>query len=1031
MTRTICVAKVQDTVLWKELSNRNTEAGKHLAPNVLALCTEAADRMKAMAAYAPQYTLHDESHLLRTAELMGLLLGDEVRKLNEIELALLILSAFFHDQGMLPTESDFSLLRNSDEFKLFQDNWRVDHPNYAETSRQLADPTIAIERKEQLGAQIGELDTAMLTDFLRRGHGKRSSEYVLSRHQGDKRIEVQGVNLSLLIARLCEGHTLPADDVNPSRGFRYDELIGTYCVNMPFLATVLRLADILDFDRDRTPEVLFKSIHFTSPVSLFEWEKHRAVDGWTISEELIRFSVKCKHPAYQAATLTYMDWIDQELEAAHSICRRQPRDISGYQLRLPTHVDRSRIEPDGDSYRYHDLEFSLSRDEIIRLLMTDKLYGGEHLCIRELLQNSLDALRYRQALFADSDTQWSKGKVEFRHFVDDHGYEVVECRDNGVGMDEGIIRRFLVKVGRSFYRSPEFERERTRLRASGNDFDPCSRFGIGFMSCFMLGDRITIETRKDYGHGRQWGEPLVVEIQGLSGLLVVRKGSDQQPIGTTVRISSRKKPSFVDKWTDKVKLITVLRGYALATEFPIIGKCEVREIEDIVTIPVTLEKTPTMLESADIKAALTFEQDLSEVSRHLRGFIRDSVLIDDYGLPCLDNREAEWIADTAGPQRNWILRSRTGTSRSERNNHGYVSVCVDGILVGGEPGRHSDRDKVRYRLGSQNSGIYCESPALIDARGDLKPEITPGRTPPERNFSEKLPGWRRLDNYFNIGEGMLWKQLAVYHSKGLPAQTFWQLSVIYSIPVDWIPPSTLWETLSVSLIDADGEVVWRPVRELGELMMCDDEEEVFALRNRQGASVGPHPSLKDWETKGEQHPSLTWRMRSSVLLMSALDVRDDQVVVSPTVQPDPGLPLGEYKRRGDHVGVTAFFLNYVGSATNAIAVETPFPTANRNHPLVALAQQSANVNEPTDLQRFALGFVPCISESVSSKKGTPSLDSVSYWQKRVGHLYFAVQWGQYDQSLKPPYQIWTSAKGWFSFGEADFVRWRDADVRMD
>ena len=78
------------------------------------------------------------------------------------------------------------------------------------------------------------------------------------------------------------------------------------------------------------------------------------------------------------------------------------------------------------------------------------------------------------------------------------------------------------------------------------------------MSCFMLGDRITIETRKDYGHGRQWGEPLVVEIQGLSGLLVVRKGGDGQPIGTTVKIVSRKKPSFIDNWTDKVKLTPVL-----------------------------------------------------------------------------------------------------------------------------------------------------------------------------------------------------------------------------------------------------------------------------------------------------------------------------------------------------------------------------------------------------------------------------------------------------------------------------------------
>ncbi|WP_153114990.1 HD domain-containing protein [Rhodocyclus tenuis] len=1027
MTRTICVTRVEETNLWKELSNRDSETAKHLATNVVAVCAEAADRMKAMAGYAPQYTLHDERHLLRTTELMSLVLGDEAKKLNEIELALLILSAFFHDQGMLPSDSDLLKLRDSEEFKLFQDNWRVDHPNFAETSRQLADSTVAIGRRELLGAQIAELDTAMLTDFLRQGHGKRSSEYVLSRYKDDKRIEAQGTNLSPLIGLLCEAHTLPADDLIPTRGFRYDEQVGTYRINMPFLAAVLRLADILDFDRERTPEVLFKSIHFTSPVSLFEWEKHRAVDGWVISKELIRFSVKCEHPAYQAAALTYMGWIDQELEAAHSICRLQPRDIDGYQLRLPTHVDRSRIEPDGDSYRYHNLEFSLSRDEIIRLLMTDKLYGGEHLCIRELLQNSLDALRYRQALFADSGIQWSKGEVEFRHFVDNDGYEVVECRDNGTGMDEGIIRRFLVKVGRSFYRSPEFERERTRWRATGSDFDPCSRFGIGFMSCFMLGDRITIETRKDYGHGREWGDPLVVEIQGLSGLIVVRKGSNQQSIGTTVRIVARKKPSLVDEWTDKVKLTTVLRGYALATEFPILGKCEVKEIEDIVTIPVMIEKTPTILELANIKAAQTFEQDVSEVSKNLRGFIRNSVLLDDAGLPCLNNREAEWIADAAGPGKNWALRVRPETTPFPLNKHSDIQVCVDGILVGGEPGRHSDADTIRHRLGWRNSGIYCMSPALIDTRGDLKPEITPGRTPPDQNLSQQLPGWRRINSSFNIGNGMLWKQLTNYLSKGLLPQTFWQLSVIYSIPIDWIPSSALWETLSVSLVDNDEQIEWRKVRELGELLMCADENDSFALRNKQGASVGPDLSLKDWEAKGEELPSLSWQMRSSVLLMSALDIRDGQVVFDPTAQPDRGIPLGMYKR-SVAFSVSGFFLNYVGAATNAVAVETPFPTANRNHPLVALAHQSKNVNEPTDLQRFAQGFVACISESVSSRKGTPTLDNVSYWQKRVGHLYSAVQWDQCEQNLKPPYHLWTRANGWFSFGELDFTRWKDAEL---
>ena len=93
------------------------------------------------------------------------------------------------------------------------------------------------------------------------------------------------------------------------------------------------------------------------------------------------------------------------------------------------------------------------------------------------------------------------------HFLDENGFEIIQCKDNGVGMDLNIVTRFLTKAGRSYYRSPEFERERAFFREKGVDFDPCSQFGIGFMSCFMLGDRINISTRRDYGSGRKWGDP--------------------------------------------------------------------------------------------------------------------------------------------------------------------------------------------------------------------------------------------------------------------------------------------------------------------------------------------------------------------------------------------------------------------------------------------------------------------------------------------------------------------------------------------
>ncbi|MBI4965515.1 MAG: ATP-binding protein [Desulfomonile tiedjei] len=1030
MTRIVQVTTVQETRLWKILSESDGQDAKFLSASIPRLCEEAVDRMKAMYRYASQYTLHDDRHLLRTTELMGLVLGSEAERLNIIELALLILSAFFHDQGMVLSEQEFSSLEGDTDFQLFRDNWRIEHPNYRETAAQLNSPLCADARKAQLAGQLTELDTAMLTDYIRETHGNRTGEFIRSVYGNDKRLEMQSVNLAPFLASLCESHVLPSDGLISRTGFRYDEQIGTFIVNLPFLATVLRLSDILDFDRDRTPEVLLKSIHFTSPVSLLEWEKHRSVEGWQISQDRIRFSIKCEHPAYEAAARRYMDWIDNELAASKEIFRLQPREIEGYELKLPTHVDRSRIEPLNDAYRFHDLEFTLSTDEVVRLVMTDKLYGQTHLCIRELLQNSLDALRYRKALFSDAGVQWNDGTVELRHYVDEDGYEVLECSDNGAGMDEEIIKNHFVKVGRSFYRSPFFERERTRLKASGNDFDPCSQFGIGFMSCFMLGDRITIKTRRDYGHGRQWGAPLVVEVRGLSGLLVVREGAPEQSIGTTVSIISRQKPSFLDRWTDKVELCPVLKGYALATEFPIVGICDVPELKEQVSIPAKPEIIPTTLEKARVGNRESFHQDLSQVSAFLGGFVRESVLIDDVGVPCLANTEAEWRGKIEGGSKEWGLYLLPTNSELESDFREWnsVPVCMDGILVSGPPGRPSYGMELRLRLGSSNSRIHSHSPALIDARGSLKPEITPGRVPAYHLGGTDLPpGWMRLSDAFDQGLGLLWAQLADCIRRGLTPETFWKLTTVHGVPVGWIPCGTLWEILSVSCTKNGCQTRWSLVRDLGEMSICHTDKQSFLLEDQQGWRVGPDLDLLAWEGEGGRRPQLDWIMNSVALLMSCLDVRDGTVILSPAPPVQPQIPLAQYAEYS-RFGVNMVLVDYVGNARDVLSVQTPLPTANRIHPLAELYHQSRYVSEPTDLQDFARSFVPCISSTVSTKEQTPSFSEVSYWQKRVGHLYLSVQWDQYNASLRPPYRLWTEDRGWFSFSEEDFAHWREASV---
>lgn len=87
--------------------------------------------MKSFPSLHPQYTLHDDTHLLRVTELMGRLLPDDVLNgvLNPVEIALLILSAYLHDQGMVLDDNEIRSLCKNQEFQVYRANWAADHPN--------------------------------------------------------------------------------------------------------------------------------------------------------------------------------------------------------------------------------------------------------------------------------------------------------------------------------------------------------------------------------------------------------------------------------------------------------------------------------------------------------------------------------------------------------------------------------------------------------------------------------------------------------------------------------------------------------------------------------------------------------------------------------------------------------------------------------------------------------------------------------------------------------------------------------------
>lgn len=677
---------------------------------------------------------------------------------------------------------------------------------------------------------------------------------------------------------------------------------------------------------------------------------------------------------------------------------------------IPNRVDRSRIEPKNNGYIYHDLEFSLSRDEIVKLLMTESLYKSPSLCIRELLQNSLDALRHRKCIFKkDIGIDWTDGKVKFKHELDEYGREVVSCEDNGIGMDEKIITNFLTKVGRSYYKSPEFLKDKETLASSGINFEPCSQFGIGFMSCFMLGDTIIIKTRRDYGYNAGKGIPLVVEINGLNGIIMIKRGDDNQEIGTSIKIVGRTKPLYLDKFRDKVKLVEVLNGYALACEFNIEAECLIDEIKDKTSIPNKIAIPKTFIEQCNINSEFykTFEQDLSEIDKNLRGVIRTSLLVGEEGKFVLENEVAKWENINSARRNKFIVKKDINSITYDLT---LDKTCCDGILVCGTPGRDKDISRI---LGSIGNVLYCGRDSfIVDIRGNLKPELTPARTP-KGNSYDLNPGdsWTKIQDMMDRAQGMLWEKILCEFNCEDDPELFFKLISIYNVQLKNISNKILFNKLYIPFKDFQSNFKLLKLSEIKKLRLSENELKLY-LNDEMFVCINENVKLyQELEYGNDIYRNII----SLLIFKSSIDIEGNKVYIN-IENTDMCNCINDIN------GIK--LLKYMGEADRYIVVRTQFESCNRDSDLVKYALVN-KYNKDDLLANFISGLIYLLNnENYIINIRT---ENISSNMKRLGLLYNAIRWEEYNSKFKPPYSAWSQTSGRIDIEEADLKKWANAE----
>ena len=157
------------------------------------------------------------------------------------------------------------------------------------------------------------IEDKLFTEFLRRKHVERSHEFIKEKYGlKETPISWKVIPYYKVVQAVCDSHGLPVRDLYDTKRWRRDFLFGDKRVNVQYLSVILRLADILDLDPERTPRCLLDFINPKDETSIKEWKKHLSIIGCKISQKEINIEAECEHPIYERALREFIDMIETE-----------------------------------------------------------------------------------------------------------------------------------------------------------------------------------------------------------------------------------------------------------------------------------------------------------------------------------------------------------------------------------------------------------------------------------------------------------------------------------------------------------------------------------------------------------------------------------------------------------------------------------------------------------------------------------------------------------------------------------------------
>jgi len=680
------------TKLWKKIEEN--ESLKNCIVDIRENCVLLGETIKNLI---PGFTDHSVKHMDCLWSITdSVFTPTEIQKFTVAEAFVLGASFYFHDLGMslAATKEGVQKLKRSEKYIAY-------YNRSTEFYRLQPEQANVIALQLTARALHAENTIQLCTDPI-----PGLNKYIIEK-------EALRNSWANYIGEVSASHHWPLTTIEykfGARGFIPSPDGGN--VDLALIACALRIVDYAHINSDRANYIERLLRLNIDDESLLHWKAQENINGPSRNENKLKYASSKPIEDVEAWWLFYdmALGLDKEISAVGEYLEtkawsRERFSLEGVQNVKTPKTFSSLIRP--LNFEPIDIRFKPdSIERLVEILGGKTLYGNDqYAALRELLQNSRDAILLRQDQEKISDDNDYTGKITVSLDNSSSPAKLI-IKDNGIGMDSTVIQDYLLGIASDYWNSQDFYNDFPDAKSKG--FSPTGKFGIGFLSVFMIGDIIEVETE------RKGRSNLRLSLKGLGKHGALISSISKANLGTSIAISISKQSLTI---YNNLELIVKARTPMLS--FPVVIKTPTQTS----TIEPGWWKTATQRDFFDFTSrwANVFSQDSlgDEFLREryfLRRYSRHGENVDFNSVDRFQkwpNKQPEIIDE------NYRLLAIPDFGRVVLCSRG---VAVKTISLSGLTGMANVDDLML--TASRNETIKWNSEEFIDRiKSDIKPKI--------------------------------------------------------------------------------------------------------------------------------------------------------------------------------------------------------------------------------------------------------------------------------------------------------------------